>query len=357
MSNNIEVQVTNPTMSSLNDISYNFSNTFQVQPMQSMTQSVNDSSAAVEWEKSLFRNSTKEVDFLSYATADKFFNNIEAGVNGVEVSFANYQQSLLQVLQHCYGYFYMLQSDKDIRAEALTWIDAEIKSKNITSNSNNTLYAKIVKLAWSNTEIDRKRISTYANLLNNAYTKGKAIEGKTDDNGCVLPKYFAEVVTENGGINSFSRMSKNSIESNANLKEQGFESSRAKNLYTIVKAIDAGEYNVFDKKRTIAPIDFAEQLKTIGDGEFAVVLVRKDKNCVVPLYALNDASLSESLLLKMNYELDKNLRDSIMTKKQAKERYGVELVTNTEEPSEEVSEENRKSALKLKEFIKKNDFV
>ena len=67
------------------------------------------------------------------------------------------------------------------------------------------------------------------------------------------------------------------------------------------------------RERTSSPQStFDDNLKKLGDGEFGVVLVRKDKaeGSIEPLYTNAEAGISslvESLLLKMHRELEKGM--------------------------------------------------
>ena len=328
---NTEVNESNPTMSPSSDISQsNESLPDKVISIESiLAKAANEpdcKEAENGWESSLFSNRDKSVDFESYINAEKLFDALKEGVDRSEVFFANHQEGLLHILQHCYGYFYMLKNDKDRRAKDLKWIDSQIEKMNQSSNLKNSLHTKIIKLAWRHTDIDRKRISNYANLLNNAYTKGSEIEGKTDDDGCIRPKYFCEVVLDYGGISAFSRMSKSAIRESQDLNRQGFKNTRERDIRDITEAIDKGEFSMFGEKEPIAEIDFREKLKKLGDGEFGIVLVRKDKakGAIEPLYTNSDAGITESVLLKMYRELEKNGKDWLKSKKEVTKSHYIQ---------------------------------
>ena len=317
---NTEVNESNPAMSSSNDISPSNDNlpskVITIESILAKAANEPDSKEAeTGWESSLFSNRDKSVDFESYVSPAKLFDALKEGVDSSEVFFASHQKGLLHILQHCYGYFYMLKHDKHRHTRDLKWIDSEIQKMNQSSNVKNPLQSKIIKLAWRHADIDRKRISSYANLLNNAYTKGDEIKGKTDGNGCVLPKYFSEVITTNGGISVFSRISKAAIKESKDLRQRGFKNQRERDIHAITEAIDKGEFSMFGEKEAIAEIDFREKLKKLGDGEFGVVLVRKNKDSVEPLYTNADGGLTDSLLLKMYRELEKNGKDWVRSKK------------------------------------------
>ena len=156
-----------------------------------------------EFEKSLFQNEKGIVDFQNYVYAPVLFPLLTKEVlQGAEKKYSAYKDSLLHVLQHCYGYYYMLMTttDKNRRKVEVKYINECIEDMNKTSNVNNALYGKIIKLAWRDSGISSKRISTYGSLLNNAFTKGDLIDGRTGRRRTYSTgAYFSEAVAKTGG--------------------------------------------------------------------------------------------------------------------------------------------------------------
>lgn len=266
-----------------------------------------------DFEKSLFKDGDN-VDFHDYIDTHELFDALNSEAkNGTEGKYADYRESLLKLLQHCYGYYYKLMNMKEAKQRKLKIleIDSMITDENKTSNVNNSLHAKIIKLTWRGTDIGTKRISTYANLLGNAFTKGELINGETDSNGSILPEYFLEAVTENGGINTFSRISAKSIEKKNELKSEGFDSQGDKILSSVKKAIELGEFIAdADNSKAIAikPIDMTTELSELEEGGFGVVLVKyssESSDSVEAIYASADTGKVDTLLRMFYSKLEK----------------------------------------------------
>jgi|GEM_PF-4544976 len=367
MSNNIEVQVTNPTMSSANDISYNFSNTFKVQPIQSIEASnsgeptngkielsatafvspqadisvggdvpildvINarvESSVALrnekseivkeptEFEKQLFVGNT--VDFENYIEFSALFKalNTEA-IGGVDVRYASYQKSLINLLQHCYGYLYTLKKNSERYEADIKEINSAIATSNLRSNKGNSLSSKIVKLAWKGAKIDRRVIHSYSKLLDNAWCKG-TVDIYTDKDGCVLPMFFSEAVMNYGGISSFSRMSQRKIEIQNQLEKEGYSNNNEKNIDVMRDAIKNGELFFNEKRVSINsthsfPSNHAFS-KKLRDGERLCLLVKWDlekEEFKMVYYYSEDAS--DGVVDKAELELYKTLKDSCLNR-------------------------------------------
>lgn len=266
------------------------------------------------FEKSLYPNDEAIIDFKNYHFAPKLFNALnKEAKEGIELKYSDYKKSLLNVLQHCYGYYYQLMTteDKKGRKIDIEYINGVIAGENITSNANNSLHAKIIKLTWRGTNIGSKRISTYASLLGNAFTKGNIVDGVTDKNGSILPKHFIETVTQNGGINAFSRISAKSMKEKEALKAEGFDSKGEKALSAIKDAIKTGEFTAdVENSKIIAiePIELSTEFNGLTDGDFGVVLVKYDSNAagsVEPIYASTDTGKVDTLLRKFYSKLEK----------------------------------------------------
>ena len=265
-----------------------------------------------EFEKSLFQNEKGIVDFQNYVYAPVLFPLLTKEVlQGAEKKYSAYKDSLLHVLQHCYGYYYMLMTttDKNRRKVEVKYINECIEDMNKTSNINNALYGKIIKLAWRDSGISSKRISTYGSLLNNAFTKGDLIDGKTDDEGRILPEHFSEAVAKTGGISAFSRVNKESALRSEKLKSEGFQTEGEKALELAKKAIISGEFiaDIEDSKTIpIQPIDVSSELLALEDGSFAVVLFKHDAgndDSVQPLFLSDDTAFTEPALRKFYSKL------------------------------------------------------
>lgn len=244
--------------------------------------------ALTDFDKSLFKNGN--VDFKNYIGVQQLFDKFrDEATNGVEVRFADYQQSLLHLLKHCYGYMYALKTDSERHETDVKHINSAISGLNKTSNKNNSLSAKIVKLAFRDS-VDRKRISTYAKLLDNAWCKGE-VDDYTDDNGAVLPKHFEKIVMSNGGINNFSRMSANAIERAKQLKAEGYNSLSEKKIDALREGFRTKQFTWYDNgthmplTKTRVSFDDNSFNRGLGDGSVVCYLMKweRDTSSFVPL--------------------------------------------------------------------------
>ena len=226
------------------------------------TKALNEAIAAVEntaandelasFEVELFTSG--EIDFENYVEPTTLFELLGAQVKSdVETGYINYQQSLLQVLQHCYGYFYLLKTDTDRYKSDIKKIDAAIRGFNRNSNKSNSLSSKIVKLAWQGTKIDRRRISEYAKLIDTAWKKGDYEEHVTDGKGRLLPSHFSNEVTLGGGINRFARIS--SSKESAALSSAGYKSKEATKLEWARAAISSATFERKGKDSYTSQLD------------------------------------------------------------------------------------------------------
>ncbi len=366
MYNQDEVKVSNPSMSLQNDISQNDSTNQKVITMESIRASSQNKSvngnkevsaitlmspqkdisiggdigildvirARVEssvrneqseigveptdFEKQLFVGNT--VDFESYIECNALFKalNTEA-LCGVDVRYANYQHSLVHLLQHCYGYFYTLKKNSERYETDIKEINSAIAASNLRSNKNNSLSTKIVKLAWKGTKIDRRRIYNYSKLLDNAWCKGK-VDSYTDKDGCMLPKFFSEAVMIYGGISSFSRMSQSKVESQHQLEKEGYKNNNEKSIDVIRDAIKNGEFVYNDKRINITcphslPSNHAFS-KKFRDGERVCLLVKWDleKEEFKLVYHYSEDN-SDGVVDKAELELYKILKDACLKRK------------------------------------------
>ena len=289
---------------------------------------VSQDSEYSDFEKSLFNGGDK-VDFRDYIDTHQLFAalNKEATEN-TELKYADYRQSLLTLLQHCYGYYYKLMNITDAKTRKLKILEltSAIVGENKTSNVNNSLHAKIIKLTWLGTDIDTKRISTYANLLSNAFTKGNLVNGVTDKNGSLLPEHFLEAVMENGGIHSFSRISAKSIEKKKELAAKGFSSAGELTLDSIEHAITMDEFVAEEENSVAIPIkpiemesEFDKLIQEESEGEserrFGVVLVKYDSDAVTPvepLFVSRDSRNIDSLLKQFHSILEKRSKPDVV---------------------------------------------
>ena len=201
-----------------------------------------EADALTDFDKSLFKNGN--VDFKNYIGVQQLFDKFRDEAQIVDVRFADYQQSLLHLLKHCYGYMYALKTNSERHETDIKHINSAISGLNKTSNKGNPLSAKIVKLVFRDS-VDRKRISTYAKLLDNAWCKGE-VDDYTDDNGAVLPQYFEKEVMAYGGINNFSRMSANAIEKQQQLKAEGYNSLSEKKIDAFRNAVKTEQFSWYD---------------------------------------------------------------------------------------------------------------
>ena len=225
---NIEVNESNSTMSPSSGISpSNESLPDKVITLESIKAKAENEpdfrKAETDWESSLFNNLNRSVDFESYIECDALFEALnEEALGSVDVRYANYQQSLLHLLQHCYGYFYTLKSNSERYEKDIKYINSAISASNLRSNKSNSLSAKIIKLAWKGSKVDRRKLSSYSKLLDNAWCKSKT-NHHTDKNGAVLPKHFSEDVMSHGGISSYSRMSAAYLKKQKDLEAEGYD--------------------------------------------------------------------------------------------------------------------------------------
>lgn len=231
------------------------------------------------FEKSLFVGGV--VDWKSYKEADQLFPLFSTeAVDSIEVRFASYQDGLLHLLQHCYGYFYMLKHDSERFEKDIKGIDDAISSMNISSNKGNALEVKIIKLAWRGVNIDRRRVSAYANLIKNAWCKGQCKNGVTDEAGSILPEKFVEQVKLHGGITSFSRTSSDKDRVVELLNKQGYSSESERKLDLARQAIYSGEFKYADRTVEIKPpLKFTSKsadLSNLRNGEVFAVMGKWD---------------------------------------------------------------------------------
>ena len=248
--------------------------------------------ALTDFDKSLFPKGN--VDFENYIEVNTLFDKFrEEATNGVDVRFADYQKSLVHLLKHCYGYMYALKTDSERYNADIKVINNAISRLNKTSNANNPLSAKIIKMIWQNL-IDRKRTSTYAKVLENAWCRG-VVDRTTDSKGRLLPKHFEQVVLMSG-IQNFSRETANSIANAEQLEREGFNSLTHKKLCYIDDAIRDGEFEWNGNKIAMPKAKFTfsvkgnDNFKSSRDGEVLCFLCKYDdaNNNLVPIYAYGE---------------------------------------------------------------------
>lgn len=247
-----------------------------------------EADALTDFDKSLFKNGN--VDFKNYIGVQQLFDKFRDEAQIVDVRFADYQQSLLHLLKHCYGYMYALKTNSERHETDIKHINSAISGLNKTSNKGNPLSAKIVKLVFRDS-VDRKRISTYAKLLDNAWCKGE-VDDYTDDNGAVLPQYFEKEVMAYGGINNFSRMSANAIEKQQQLKAEGYNSLSEKKIDAFRNAVKTEQFSWYDNGISMPKIKNRfvfddNKMNAYGDGEFVCFLASYDRQAqsFIPLSA------------------------------------------------------------------------
>lgn len=247
--------------------------------------------ALTDFDKSLFKNGN--VDFENYIEVTELFSKFnEEAMNGVDVRFSDYQKSLLHLLKHCYGYMYELKTNSERYTNDIQHINSAISGLNRSSNTNNSLSAKIIKLVWRHERVDRRRISTYAKVLDNAWCKGE-VDNTTDKKGSLLPKYFEKEVLSYGGINNFSRQSANSIQKQKELEAEGYSSLAEKKIAYLDDALTKGTFEWEGKSCAMPKAKFTIPTESNNqrDGELTLFLVRNDRenNCLVPTYVFDDA--------------------------------------------------------------------
>ncbi len=265
-----------------------------------------ESALHTDFDKSLFKNGY--VDFENYIGVTELFSKFtDEAQNGVDVRFADYQKSLLHLLKHCYGYMYALKTDSDRYTADIKVINSAISGLNRSSNKNNPLSAKIIKLVWAHETVDRRRISTYAKVLDNAFCKG-VVDKHTDSRGSVLPKHFEREVMDYGGINSFSRQSATSIQRQTELEAEGYKKLSDKKIDCITDAIDKGTFKWEGKTVSLPKTTktFPTEPNTERDGALTLFLVRNDRKneCLVPIYRLKGESFIDKAKLAMFDELN-----------------------------------------------------
>ena len=255
---------------------------------QAILKATEEADALTDFDKSLFKNGN--VDFKNYIGVQQLFDKFSSEAEIVDVRFADYQQSLLHLLKHCYGYMYALKTNSERHETDIKHINSAISGLNKTSNKGNPLSAKIVKLVFRDS-VDRKRISTYAKLLDNAWCKGE-VDDYTDDNGAVLPQYFEKEVMAYGGINNFSRMSANAIEKQQQLKAEGYNSLSEKKIDAFRNAVKTEQFSWYDNGISMPKIKNRfvfddNKMNAYGDGEFVCFLASYDRQAqsFIPLSA------------------------------------------------------------------------
>lgn len=248
--------------------------------------------ALTDFDKSLFKNGN--VDFENYIGVQQLFDKFRnEATNGVDVRFADYQKSLVHLLKHCYGYMYALKTDSERYNTDIKVINNAISGLNKTSNANNPLSAKIIKMIWQK-QIDRKRTSTYAKVLENAWCRG-VVDSTTDSKGRLLPKHFERVVLDSG-IVDFSRETANSIANAQQLEKEGYTSLADKKLCHVEDAISSGEFEWNGNKVAMPKPKFTFSVKgnasfnSTRDGAVLSFLCKYDEKNenLVPIYAYGD---------------------------------------------------------------------
>jgi len=276
-----------------------------------------DTFDATSWEKKLYKG---EVFSKQFVETKKLFALWNEGVENSEVMFANYQQALLYVLQHLYSYLYYIETmySKDNRtAEKKILVDAieQLAKENVADKDyfkSGSVAHNIIKIAYAQQYINanegnkrglQKRLSTYSNVLINALTKGEDIKGKTDEEGRIEPQYFQSEVLANGGINAFSRLSKQSIELANELAEKGFKTVSEMTASEFKQHISNGEITYLGNdecKHTFLNTSLDKSLDEHLDievGEYALALVRKDEEAnVVTLFSTNTNAIQSVLV-------------------------------------------------------------
>ena len=279
---------------------------------------------ATDWEKKLYKG---EVFSKQFVDSKKLFALWSEGVENSEVMFANYQQALLYVLQHLYSYLYYIETmyskdsrtaEKKILVEAIEQLakdnDADkdyFKSGSVAHNIIKIAYAnQYIKATKENKRGLQKRLSTYSNVLINALTKGEDIKGKTDEEGRIEPQYFQSEVLANGGINAFSRLSKEAIALVKELEEKGFKTVGERTASEFKQHISNGEITYLGNdecKHTFLNSSLDKSLDEHLDievGEYALALVRKDEEAnVVTLFSTNTNAI-ESVLVSESTRIE-----------------------------------------------------
>jgi hypothetical protein len=292
---------------------------------QIKTQAIKENFDVTEWERGLYSNG--KVFSHNFVNSETLFSKWQEGVEVSEVMFANYQTSLLYVLQHIYSYYYNVETMtlRDAKHDEVKRIDEAVAPLNERDNSNIPLANKLVKLAWAKHiekgTIDRKRISTYAKAMENAFVKGEHIESCTDDKGRVKPKHFMDVVKNNGGISSFSRLSKQQIELNKEIADSDYDSVEERTVAEFKQSISNGVFNElgqdinFLNQQLNEYEGLVQNLDFVDDEEFALVLVRNDKGDTKAELVIKDTTIIDTVMLNQS----KRMVDSI--KAELNEKY------------------------------------
>ena len=272
-----------------------------------------------DFEKSLFVDGV--VDWESYKELDELFGLFGAEARDVvDIRYASYQDGLLHLLQHCYGYFYSLMHDSERYQRDIKEINNAISSENISSNKANALEVKIIKLVWKGARIDKRRISTYANLLKNAWCKGKYDEGTTDSKGSILPSQFTKQVKLYGGINNFSRESVEQLRKQEELEKAGYKCNKDRKIDIARDAISAGvfKYNDYELQLkdlgTLSPSSaFFDGLR---DGATVVTLCSWDrKQSKLVVRCAFDQNAKDGVVDKAELQFFESLRKAAIDKK------------------------------------------
>ena len=289
---------------------------------------------ATEWERGLYENN--KVFSNNFVSSKTLFSKWQEGVEQSEVMFANYQTSLLYVLQHIYSYYYNVETMtiREMKQDEVKRIDEAVAPLNERDNSNLPLANKLVKLAWAkhieNKTIDRKRISTYAKAMENAFVKGEHIQSFTDNEGRVLPKHFMEVVKNNGGISSFSRLSKKQIELNKEIADSDYDSVEERTVAEFKQSISNGVFNElgqdihFLNQQLHEYEGLVQNLDFVDDEEFALVLVSNNKSDAFPNgdtkaeLVIKDTSIIDTVMLNQSKSMVNSIKAELREKRKGK---------------------------------------
>lgn len=256
-----------------------------------------------QFEKKLFE--TGEVDYRTYIEVKRLFEAFnEEAKSGVDIRYHDYQECLLTLLLHCYGYFYTLMTDTERYRKDIEVINSRIRPFNKNSNKDNSLSSKIIKLVW-NGQLDRKRISTYSKVLDNAWVKGKPSH-YTDRDGRVLPEFFVADIRSHGGINDYSRLSKGELDNKARLEKEGYTCAREKKLDKAGQILRSEKLIYNDKAFKISPPFKAQAVSpdfsNFHDGEIFTCLAKWDEqNSQVGIFAFYEEKDSITEKAKLTF--------------------------------------------------------
>ena len=132
---------------------------------------------------------TTQENAVSDSNQDVF--DIEHEISCVRGSVKKRDGELISILSSAYEIYHKVETEEDEKEEFITEIDRLLS--NLGGSKPTKTHTKIIQLIFGESDMDRRRVSTYAAVMRNAYEAGTAA---TD---------FSTWLKNSGGIDKASR--------------------------------------------------------------------------------------------------------------------------------------------------------